>query len=100
MKARKDERKKGLKTMDRKLEHHLIDGKYLKEDALPQLRQNLEMIVEKYVSFSASFSAHEELSKAMEQFEDECVAYDRSRDCVELTNEQKEARNAYACTAM
>jgi DNA-binding FadR family transcriptional regulator len=66
--------------MNRKLEHnHLIDGKYLKEDVIPELRQNLEGIIEAYVCRQAYFAAVADLNKALDQFEDECVAYDRSR---------------------
>lgn len=65
--------------MSRKLEHnHLIDGKYLKEDCLSALRQNLETILETYVCRQAYFAATEDLNKALDQFEDECVAYDLS----------------------
>ena len=67
--------------MNRKLEHnHLIDGKYLGEDVIPQLRQNLEAILDTYVCRQAYFSAVADLNKALDQFEDECVAYDRSMD--------------------
>lgn len=65
--------------MTKKLQHnHLIDGKYLKEDCISALRQNLETIIETYVCRQAKFSALDDMNKSLDQFEEECVAYDLS----------------------
>jgi hypothetical protein len=66
---------------NRKLQHnHLIDGKYLKEDVIPQLRDNLFSLVEWRVAECSKPDVFKALNAIMEQFEDECVAYDRSKE--------------------
>jgi len=66
---------------NKKLQHnHLIDGKYLKEDVIPQLRDNLFSLIEWRVAECIKPDTFKELSGILEQFEDECVAYDRSKE--------------------
>ena len=69
----------------RKLEqlehHHLIDGKYLKEDCIANLSIQIEELVPEIL--------HDKLAELMRTFEDECVAYDRSKLYIEK-NSKKE----------
>lgn len=71
----------------RKLQHkHLIDGKYLKEDCISALHSKLEWIIKDNVCERIQHLAFAELRRALEVFEDECVAYDRSKNFVEGEN--------------
>jgi hypothetical protein len=55
----------------KKLEqNHLIDGKYLKEDCIADLRSRLEELVPSCL--------HDELSRVLASFEDDCAGYDVS----------------------
>lgn len=68
----------------RKLEHHhLIDGKYLKEDVIPQLHGNIEKMLAEMIAPRLRQITFGILEDYFKQFEDECVAYDRSKDYVE-----------------
>jgi hypothetical protein len=66
--------------------HHLIDGKYLKEDCISALHSKLEWIIKDNVCERVQHLAFSDLRKALEVFEDECVAYDRSKNFVEGEN--------------
>ena len=56
-----------LKTLEH---HHLIDGKYLKEDCIADLRSRLEELVPSCL--------HDELGRVLASFEDDCAGYDVS----------------------
>jgi hypothetical protein len=63
--------------------HHLIDGKYLKEDVMPMLHQHIEELIMECVPVRLQKETLARLEEYFKTFEDECVAYDRSRDYVE-----------------
>jgi hypothetical protein len=65
-----------LKTLEH---HHLIDGKYLKEDCIESLRTRLEELVPSCL--------HDELGSVLASFEDDCVGYDVSARYQEKTHE-------------
>lgn len=67
--------------MKRLEHHHLIDGKYLKEDCLAGLATTLLDLVPS--------ALHERLQAALDQFEDECVHYDRSKDSIASLKESR-----------
>jgi hypothetical protein len=65
-----------LKTLEH---HHLIDGKYLKEDCIADVRARLEELVPSCL--------HDELDRVLASFEDDCVGYDVSARYHEKTHE-------------
>lgn len=65
----------------KKLEHHhLIDGKYLKEDCIANLWTQLEELV--------PAALHDKLKEAIKYFENDCAAYDRSKLYIEKNSQE------------
>jgi hypothetical protein len=60
--------------------HHLIDGKYLKEDCIANLYTQLEELVAPVL--------HDKLAELLRSFEDECVEYDRSKLYIEKNSKE------------
>ena len=67
--------------------HHLIDGKYLKEDVMPMLHQHIEELIRECVAPRLHQVTLGILEEHFKTFEDECVAYDRSKNFVEGKND-------------
>lgn len=58
--------------------HHLIDGKYLAEDCIPMLRQNIEELLGEVVCSRLMPMTKGCLDEFFKQFEHECATYNVS----------------------